>query len=64
MVDIICMGLLELQEHKESEKYKIKKSCPQWDLNPGYLHYHTRYRLRYEIRYLSYIKLTAFYLSV
>ena len=30
MVDFICMGLLDLSGARTN-----KKSCPQWDLNPG-----------------------------
>ena len=32
-VDIICMGLLKLQG-TQSKNFKVKTSCPQWDLKP------------------------------
>ena len=33
MVDFICMGLIEMWG-AQTENYKMKNSCPQWDSNP------------------------------
>ena len=34
VVDFICMGLLDLRG-EQTENYKMKNYCPQWDSNPG-----------------------------
>ena len=33
-VDFICIGWFEREPREESENYKMKNSCSQWDLIP------------------------------
>ena len=34
MVDFISMGLLDMRGSR-TDNYKMKNSCPHWDLNQG-----------------------------
>ena len=60
IVDFICMGLVDLLE-AQTQNYKMKNSCPQFDSNLGPSAYEANMLSWY---YIEHIKVTAFYQSV
>ena len=64
MGDFICMGLLDLWG-AQTENYKMKNSCPQWDSNRGPSAYKAN-TLCVELFIradIDHLKVTVFYLS-
>ena len=64
MVDFICMGLLDLLG-TQTENYKMKLPCPQWDSDPGPSAYKANALsvALLELITLDHVKVVALYLS-